>query len=149
MYYYNDHIQEPEPAAQQRTQEKAEGMGYLTGPMEGRLHAWCLPTDARVEGLKTQSMYIDLNKDNNRHPTILKDILHISFPKLKFLSLESNNIMSIEGIEAMMMPKLQELRLRKDGITKTTIKSRVFEPWGSTIGGWKTFKLVYFELLRR
>ena len=65
---------------------------------------------------KSKYMYID--EGNNRHPTILKEIRHIQFASLKLLNLGNNRIASIEGIESLMMPQLEELYLCKNVITK-------------------------------
>ena len=65
-----------------------------------------------------ESKYVYIDEGDNHHPTILKEIRHIKFPSLKLLNLGKNSIASIEGIESLIMPQLEELYLCKNVIMK-------------------------------
>ena len=59
---------------------------------------------------------------------ILKDILDIGFCHLRLLNLGNNYIVSIEGMDSLMMPELEELYLCKHPITKEVTASLIQGP---------------------
>ena len=64
----------------------------------------------KVERLRLCNFYAG----ENHRPLIVTDILHIKFMDLLTLNLALNSIQTIENIQRLMMPKLQEIYLCKN-----------------------------------
>ena len=66
---------------------------------------------------------------NNQTKSILKDISHISFPRLKALSVSQNCINSVEILQRIHFPCLEELDVSNNCITALrSVRKCVFLP---------------------
>ena len=58
----------------------------------------------RISSSRTPFKSVVGDIDNNKRPTIIKEIAHVHFSALTVLNLTSNNIDSIEGLCGVRMP---------------------------------------------
>ena len=69
--------------------------------------------------LRLMCLYLALNKC----PTIVKEVMEVIFPHLFLLKLSGNEIESIEGLNRIYMPALEQLWIGTSTIMESKIRS--------------------------
>ena len=61
--------------------------------------------------MRSKLMLLNPNSAKNDRKQIVRDIIHIRFPSLRFLQLTENQIESVEAFSIFYIPSLEELDL--------------------------------------
>ena len=79
----------------------------------------------RMEGQEDIHAYAFLHEDKNYDHKLIRFIRHVRFPQLQYLSLNHNELETIEGLCRVWLPCLQSILLSKLTLTKWRITSPI------------------------